>query len=167
MSKSSKQPKQPSGRVVSISSVGDAAGVPLDGSVLESETLESAVEAAVVAMDWLTAADQATVELALSYARQIDLAQAAAVTAAEVLRGVEGMDPDEVGPLVKACNEALAASMKAHYLGPHLHAALKSLGGDPVSRLPLDEAKGSEDTAAPVDPLAAMRAAAAKRSAGA
>ena len=93
--------------------------------------------------------------------------RAAAVTAAEVLRGVEGMDPDEVGPLVKACNEALAASMKAHYLGPHLHAALKSLGGDPVSRLPLDEAKGSEDTAAPVDPLAAMRAAAAKRSAGA
>lgn len=157
MVKSSKSTNRKGGPVVSITSVGEAGGVPLDGTLLKSETLEEAVETAVGQMDWLSPTDRATVELALSYARQIDMSNLTAIAAADQIRNLEGMDPEEVAPLIESANRALAASMRALYLGPHLHNAMKSLGGDPLSRKEITGA-GSEQSSAPADPLAAMRA---------
>lgn len=116
------------------------------------------MRASVLAMDWLEPSDQGTVELSLSYARQIDLANAAAVAASEALRGLEDLDPLEKAPLLDACNDAVAASLKANYLGMHLLNAMKSLGGDPQSRALIKDAQKSDDDGAPSDPLAAMRA---------
>lgn len=157
MAKSSKHTTQSSGTLVSITSVGEAGGVPMDGTLLDAENLEGAVEAAVGQMDWLSVTDRAMVELALSYARQIDMANLTAVAAADQIRKLDGMDPEEAAPLLESANRSLAASQKAHYLGPHLHNALKSLGGDPASRQEIAGA-GSESAATPSDPLAAMRA---------
>lgn len=160
MPKSSKNTTRQSGTIVSITSVGEAGGVPLDGALLESANLEEAVERAIGQMDWLKPTDRAMVELALSYARQIDMANTLAVAAAEVLKDPEKL-AEEAGLLalegmVKQANDAIGKSMKAHYLGPHLHNALKSLGGDPASREEITGAtSGSEK---PADPLAAMRA---------
>lgn len=158
MAKTSKSTKRKSGPVVSITSVGEAGGVPLDGALLESATLEEAVQNAVGQMDWLEATDRAMVELALSYARQIDMANFVAVDASDRLKNLDpDMDPAEAKEFMETANRSLAASQRAMYLGPHLHNAMKSLGGDPLSRKEITGA-GSTDTAAPADPLAAMRA---------
>jgi hypothetical protein len=63
--------------------------------------------AAVEAMSWLRPTDQATVELARSYAERIDAA-------------------------IDSGTEADAA--KALYLGPHLLNTLRALGGAPADR---------------------------------
>lgn len=158
MVKSSKSTSRKSGTLVSITSVGEAGGVPMDGTLLEAETLEGAVEAAVGEMDWLTPTDRATVELALSYARQIDMANFVAVDAADRLKNLDSdMEPEDAKAFMDTANRSLAASMKAHYLGPHLHNALRSLGGDPASRKEIT-GSGAEVQEKPADPLAAMRA---------
>ena len=59
-------------------------------------------------MTWLTPADQATVDLALRYAHQIEDA-------------------------AKSGDEQLASKMLG-WCGPHLHNTLKSLGGSPGER---------------------------------
>lgn len=166
MAKSSKNTTRQSGTIVSITSVGEAGGVPLDGALLESATLEEAVERAIGQMDWLKSTDRAMVELALSYARQIDMANTLAVAAAEVLKDPERL-AEEAGLLalegmVKQANDAISKSMKAHYLGPHLHNALKALGGDPVARAEVTGA-GPESKEQPANPLAEARARAKKR----
>lgn len=164
MVKSSKRTTQSSGSLVSITSVGEAGGVPLDGTLLESASLEEAVENAIGQMDWLQATDRAMVELALSYARQIDMANALAIAGADLLKALQ--DPDrfdeqegiaQLDASVKVANDAIGKSMKAHYLGPHLHNAMRSLGGDPASRKEITGAS-SGAAEAPADPLAAMRA---------
>lgn len=158
MVKSSKSTSRKSGALVSITSVGEAGGVPLGGTLLKSETLEEAVETAVGQMDWLQATDRAMVELALSYARQIDMANFVALDASERLKNLDpDMEPEDAKAFMDTANRSLAASMKAHYLGPHLHNAMRSLGGDPASRKEITGA-GSEQSSAPADPLAAMRA---------
>ena len=68
--------------------------------------LTTAVRASVAAMDWLTDADKAAIELATQYARQIE---------AGVAEG--GQD-----------------ATKALYLGPHLLRTLADLGGTPAGR---------------------------------
>lgn len=73
----------------------------------EQASLVASVEAAVAQMTWLGDTDQATVELAMTYARRIDAA-------------IES----EQGPDVT----------KALYLGPHLLNALRALGGAPAER---------------------------------
>ncbi|MFI5783509.1 hypothetical protein [Nocardia sp. NPDC051570] len=72
-------------------------------------SLPESVAAAVAEMDWLTPADQASVDLALRYAMQIE---------AGIARG--GQD-----------------ATKALYLGPHLLRALAELGGTPGGRTAL------------------------------
>lgn len=76
--------------------------------------LVRAVRAAVAEMPWLGPSDQAVVELALTYARRIDRALA--------LPGGED-------------------ATKALYLGPHLLAALRALGGAPLERRELGPAE--------------------------
>jgi hypothetical protein len=69
-------------------------------------------------MPWLTAADRAAVDLALTYAETIDVAVASG------------------DPLLRT---------KALYLGPHLLSTLAALGGTPAGRKVLDlkeEARG-------------------------
>lgn len=158
MVKSSKSTSRKGGPVVSITSVGEAGGVPLDGTLLESASLEEAVENAIGQMDWLQATDRAMVELALSYARQIDMANFVALDASERLKNLDpDMEPEDAKAFMDTANRSLAASMKAHYLGPHLHNAMRSLGGDPASRKEITGAS-SGAAEAPADPLAAMRA---------
>jgi hypothetical protein len=70
-------------------------------------SLRSSVEAAVASMSWLKPSDQAVVDLALTYAEQID-------------------DAIDSGDTTEAT--------KALYLGPHLLNALKALGGAPADR---------------------------------
>jgi hypothetical protein len=77
-----------------------------------SAGLEASVLAAVRGMSWLEDTDQAGVELALTYARQIDRAVAEG-------EGVE--------------------VTKALYLGPHLLNALRALGGTPLERKEIGE----------------------------
>lgn len=78
--------------------------------------LVGAVNAATEAMPWLTDSDQATVDLALSYAEAIDEGLA---------RG--GQD-----------------ATKALYLGPHLLKALQALGGTPLERRAIEQALNGE-----------------------
>lgn len=159
MVKSSNHTTRKSGRTVAtITTIGDASGVPLDGVLLEQDGLEVAVDAAVEQMYWLTPTDRATVELARSYARQIDLINMVAAEASERMRNLDpNADPRESAALMEAANKALAASGKALFLGPHLHNALRSIGGDPGSRAEIVGASKAE-AEKPVDPLAAMRA---------
>lgn len=80
--------------------------------------LAASVREATGSMRWLTAADKATVDLALSYAQTIDLA-------------IESGDAQTV--------------TKALYLGPHLLNTLAALGGTPAGRKALElkeEARG-------------------------
>ncbi len=70
-------------------------------------TLEKSVTAAVKAMTWLRPSDRAAVDLAVAYARRIDLALK------------EGDGPEVT---------------KALYLGPHLLNTLRALGGAPAER---------------------------------
>ena len=70
-------------------------------------TLEVSVKGAVKAMTWLRPSDRAAVDLALAYARRIDLALS------------EGDGPEVT---------------KALYLGPHLLNTLRALGGAPAER---------------------------------
>jgi hypothetical protein len=75
-------------------------------------TLVESVTSAVAAMKWLEPSDQATVDLALSYAKHLD--------------GVmESGSPADVS--------------KALYLGPHLLNTLRALGGAPAERKELAE----------------------------
>lgn len=158
MVKSSNSTNRKGGPVVSITSVGEAGGVPLDGTLLESASLEEAVENAIGQMDWLQATDRAMVELALSYARQIDMANFVALDASERLKNLDpDMEPEDAKAFMDTANRSLAAAGKALYLGPHLHNAMRSLGGDPASRKEITGA-GSGAAEAPADPLAAMRA---------
>lgn len=71
------------------------------------KTLRESVAESVKSMTWLAASDQATVDLALTYAGRIDAA-------------LSGDDP--------------ADATKALYLGPHLLNALRALGGAPAER---------------------------------
>ena len=71
-------------------------------------TMLTSVTRAVAAMYWLTDADQAAVDLAMNYARQIDAA-------------VRSGDPSE-------------ARYTAGKIGPHLTGLLKQLGGTPEGR---------------------------------
>ena len=70
-------------------------------------SLATSVTRAVAAMHWLTDADQAAVDLAMTYARRID----------DAVRE----DPEQ-------------ARYAAGKLGPHLAGLLKSLGGTPEGR---------------------------------
>ena len=70
-------------------------------------SLAKSVESAVAAMPWITESDQVGVELALTYARQIDGA-------------IEFAEGQEV--------------TKALYLGPHLLNTMRALGGAPAER---------------------------------
>ena len=70
-------------------------------------TLEKSVTAAVKDMSWLRPSDRAVIDLALAYARRIDLAL------------LEGDGPEVT---------------KALYLGPHLLNTLRALGGAPAER---------------------------------
>ena len=81
-------------------------------------SLADSVKAATAKMSWLTPADKAAVQLALSYAETIDSA-------------IESGDQ--------------YATTKALYLGPHLLNALGALGGTPSGRKVLElkeEARG-------------------------
>lgn len=73
--------------------------------------LSASVLAATAEMPWLTKADQASVDLAVSYAEAIDLA----------------LDQGDAQTVTKAL-----------YLGPHLLNALAALGGTPAGRRALD-----------------------------
>lgn len=70
-------------------------------------SLAESVESATGQMRWLQPTDQATVELAMTYARRID----------EALETGEGQEVT-----------------KALYLGPHLLNTLRALGGAPAER---------------------------------
>ena len=74
-------------------------------------SMTTSVTRAVAAMHWLTDADQAAVDLALTYARQID--------------GAAKESPDQ-------------ARYLAVKLGPHLTGLLKQLGGTPEGRKALE-----------------------------
>ena len=163
MSKSSKRAARSGGAVVSITSIGEAGGVPVEGALVDAENLEEAVESTVSQMDWLTDTDRAMVELALSYARQIDMVNMTAVAAADQIKTLsDDTDPEIAAALLDSANKALAASSRVLYLGPHLHNTLKALGGDPMARKEITGADSGNDEA-PVDPLAAMRAQARER----
>lgn len=73
------------------------------------ESLTSAVDAAIAAMDWLEDADGGIVTMARTHAAMID-----AVLADEDATATE--------------------KTKAMYLGPHLVACLRELGGTPAAR---------------------------------
>ncbi len=81
--------------------------------------LSDAVRDAVAAMPWLKPSDGAAVDLALLYAARIDEA-------------VESADGQEL--------------TKALYLGPHLLATLRALGGAPAERkaLGVEESVGGK-----------------------
>ncbi len=83
------------------------------------ETLTQAVREAVAAMPWLAPSDGAAVDLALTYAAQIDAVMA------------EG-DSQSV--------------TRALYLGPHLLNTLRAIGGTPLERkvLDIDEPAGGK-----------------------
>lgn len=82
-------------------------------------TLVGSVRDAAAAMSWLEATDQATVDLAVTYAERIDAALATG----------EGQEVT-----------------KALYLGPHLLNTLRALGGTPADRkaLGVEEATGGK-----------------------
>lgn len=90
--------------------------------------LESKVQASVDRMTWLEETDEATVQLALQYARRIDVA----------LR-IADENPRE--PKLQE------AATKALYLGPHLLNTMRALGGAPGERMDLTgaRAKGGEE----------------------
>lgn len=129
--------------LVSVTSLRDATGVPVDGALLSTEGLEAAVQDAVNAMSWLEASDFAMVELALEYARQIDAARESARIAVDHAREDPSFDPAP----------ALGVASKALYLGPHLHNTLRALGGSPEDRRALQD---DDREAGPADPLEAM-----------
>lgn len=98
----------------------------------------ASVRAATAAMDWLTPADRAAVDLARSYAETIDAA-------------IESGDP--------------YATTKALYLGPHLLNTLSALGGTPSGRKALALKEEARGKLAAVRDLR-ERAAPSKKSAG-
>lgn len=142
MPKASKSTRR-SANLVSVTTLQDAAGVPVDGALLSTEGLEAAVQDAVNAMSWLEASDMAMVELALEYARQIDAARAAAKIALDHAREDPSFDPAP----------ALGVASKALYLGPHLHNTLRALGGAPEDRRALQQESGDGE---PANPFEAM-----------
>ncbi len=71
------------------------------------ESLTESVETAVAAMLWLKPSDRAAVDLALTYAGQIDAV-------------LETGDAQQI--------------VKALYLGPHLLNTLRAIGGTPAER---------------------------------
>lgn len=90
--------------------------------------LAASVARAVAEMDWLTDADNATVDLAMRYAHQIDAA---------IERG--GQD-----------------ATKGMHLGPHLLRALGELGGTPTARKAMDQ--GTDSPGGTLSRLRAERA---------
>ena len=100
--------------------------------------LRASVVAATKAMKWLTPADQAAVDLALSYAETIDAA-------------IESGDP--------------FLTTKALYLGPHLLNTLGALGGSPAGRKALDLKEEARGKLAAVRELRAREAPTKKRTA--
>lgn len=106
-----------------MSEIASNDGKPVDGEIFDEVfqpyALESSVNEAVEAMDWLKRSDRAVVELCRQYARRIDLA----------LRMAD-LHPDNAHLAVSA--------VKALYTGPHLLNALKNLGGTPGDRIDLE-----------------------------
>jgi len=143
-----------SANLVSVTSIGDAAGVPLDGTVINGDGLEAAVQAAVDKMDWLQASDVALVELALEYARQMDTARRAAEFATRTVEhATADLEPAEAKKLIDSMNAAVSSASKALYLGPHLHNTMSRLGGSPIDRKDIKGDAGAGEES----PLAAMR----------
>lgn len=70
-------------------------------------SLAESVRSSIEAMTWLEDSDQATADLAVNYAEQVDVAVASG-------------DPE--------------AARSAMYLGPHLLNTLRALGGTPAER---------------------------------
>ena len=101
---------------------------------MSSSRLESAVDRAVEAMTWLSEKDDAAVELAREYARQIDAAVA-----------LGGQD-----------------ATKGMHLGPHLLKTLDALGATPSSEAapkggPMVVDDSAADLEKPVDPEQEVR----------
>ena len=147
MPRTTKNTSKSGGRaVITAVQFEDATGAPLNGNLLETAGLTAALESSFQAMDWLESSDQAAIELALTYARQIDAANEVAKRAVEVYEADPSQENDP-GP-------ALARAQKASYLGAHLLAVLKSLGGTPEDRAALRKQDPGE---VPESPLEAMR----------
>ena len=90
-------------------------------------SLAASVARTTAKMDWLTDADQATVDLAMRYAHQIDAA---------IERG--GQD-----------------ATKGMHLGPHLLRALGELGGTPTARKAMEQ--GDDEVGGALADLRAAR----------
>lgn len=102
---------------------------------IRQKSLVRSVSAAIESMHWITDADEAAVQMALSYAASIQAAKQSG--RADVI-------------------------VKAHYLGPHLMNALRELGGTPLGRKAL-EAGGDEDDDQALATIEAEIAAATKQ----
>lgn len=106
-----------------------------------SASLEGKVRQTLRDTPWVEGTDQATVELAATYARRIDQATAE-------------FESGEISS---------SDYTKVLYLGPHLLNTLKALGGSPEERQKLLAGRGEEKEVDPVDDLLKQRR---KRAAG-
>ena len=94
--------------------------------------LRAAVDAATSEMDWLTDTDKALVDLAKSYAQQIEEARERLALLDELwaeARGDRGLT-QKLSKLEAMCDVAKMIG----WLGPQLQGVLRDLGGTPQSR---------------------------------
>ena len=131
------------------------AAVPAKPPRERAPDLRDSVAAAIDNMPWLKPSDQAMKTLALRQAEEIEKAIDRAEEAAAIMREAAGA-PDIYKRLAKL--EAMCDVTKTvGWLGPQLQGVLRDLGGSPVARAALEDAK-------PVGGrLAQLRAAAARQ----
>lgn len=102
---------------------------------MDSGDLSRAVADAVAAMDWITPADQAAVDLALTYADAMDKARAAETARCAAVEDAIGSGDEDRIKAARAFQSSHAQDYtKALYLGPHLLSTLSQLGGTPAGR---------------------------------
>jgi hypothetical protein len=108
--------------------------VPTEDPRERAPDLRDAVKAAVDAMDWLTASDQAMKALALRQAEEIEKAIQRADELAEIRREAAGADDVSIYRRLAALEAMCDVTKTVGWLGPQLQGVLRDLGGTPAAR---------------------------------
>jgi len=96
--------------------------------------LRQSVKDAVAAMNWLTASDQAMVDLAHALADQIESSVSLAEEYDAVIRDVASSGDDGLLKRVRALEARADVQKVVGWLGVQLQGVLRDIGGAPVAR---------------------------------